>query len=78
MPSAVAPLPTISLLAGHPAPKEMLVDLTGLEREYDARHPDIDDPTQLVSFGTEGFRDSDHLDAIVGEAREMVDHALAS
>ena len=78
MPSAVVQLPTISLLAGHPDLKEILVDLTPLEREYYARQPDIDDPTQLVSFGTESFRDSDHLDAIVGEARERVDHALAS
>ena len=58
MPSTVAPPPTISLLAGHPAPKEMLVDLTRLEREYYARQPDIDDPTQLVSFGTSGHRGS--------------------
>ena len=58
MPSTVAPLPTISLLAGHPAHKEMLVDLTRLEREYFARKPDIDDPTQLVNFGTSGHRGS--------------------
>ena len=58
MPSTVAPLPTISLLAGHPAPKEMLVDLNRLEREYYARQPDVDDPTQLVSFGTSGHRGS--------------------
>jgi phosphoglucomutase len=36
----------------------MLVDLTRLEREYYARQPDIDDPTQLVSFGTSGHRGS--------------------
>jgi phosphoglucomutase len=46
----------ISPLAGHPAPKEMLVDLTRLEREYFERRPDLGDPNQLVSFGTSGHR----------------------
>ena len=41
---------TISPLAGKPAPKEMLVDLARLEREYFERKPDLDDPDQLVSF----------------------------
>jgi phosphoglucomutase len=49
---------TISPLAGKPAPKEMLVDLARLEREYYARRPDLDDPEQLVSFGTSGHRGS--------------------
>jgi phosphoglucomutase len=49
---------TISPLAGKPAPKELLVDLTRLEREYYARRPEIDDPEQLVSFGTSGHRGS--------------------
>jgi phosphoglucomutase len=48
----------ISLLAGKPAPKEMLVDLTRLESEYYARKPDLSDPNQLVSFGTSGHRGS--------------------
>ena len=48
----------ISPLAGKPAPKEMLVDLTRLEREYYARRPDLSDPNQLVSFGTSGHRGS--------------------
>jgi phosphoglucomutase len=48
----------ISPLAGKPAPKEMLVDLTRLEREYYARRPDVGDPNQLVSFGTSGHRGS--------------------
>ncbi len=48
----------ISPLAGKPAPKEMLVDVARLEREYDAREPDPDDPSQLVSFGTSGHRGS--------------------
>jgi phosphoglucomutase len=46
----------ISSLAGQPAPKEMLVDLTRLEREYFERRPDLADPNQLVSFGTSGHR----------------------
>jgi len=36
----------------------MLVDVARLEREYYARRPDMDDPTQLVSFGTSGHRGS--------------------
>src|SRR6266851_8108624 len=46
----------ISPLAGKPAPKDMLVDLARLEREYFERWPDLSDPNQLVSFGTSGHR----------------------
>ena len=49
---------TVSPLAGKPAPKEMLVDLARLEREYFARRPDPEDPPQRVSFGTSGHRGS--------------------
>ncbi|MGB7555641.1 MAG: phosphoglucomutase (alpha-D-glucose-1,6-bisphosphate-dependent) [Candidatus Korobacteraceae bacterium] len=49
---------TISPLAGKPAPKEMLVDVARLEREYFERKPDLGDPTQMVSFGTSGHRGS--------------------
>src|SRR5688500_10510674 len=49
---------TISSLAGKPAPKDILVDLVRLEREYYACRPDIADPTQRVSFGTSGHRGS--------------------
>jgi phosphoglucomutase len=48
----------LSPLAGKPAPKEMLVDLAKLEREYYERRPDMGDPNQLVSFGTSGHRGS--------------------
>jgi phosphoglucomutase len=48
----------ISPLAGKPAPKEMLVDVARLEREYYARKPELSDPNQLVSFGTSGHRGS--------------------
>jgi phosphoglucomutase len=50
--------PTLSPLAGKPAPKEILVDTARLEREYFARLPDLDDPNQMVSFGTSGHRGS--------------------
>ena len=49
---------TTSPLAGKPAPKELLLDPTHLEREYFERRPDIADPIQLVSFGTSGHRGS--------------------
>jgi phosphoglucomutase len=48
----------ISPLAGKPAPKELLVDLTRLEREYFDRKPDFGDRNQLVAFGTSGHRGS--------------------
>jgi phosphoglucomutase len=49
---------TISPLAGKLAPKEMLVDLSRLKREYFDRRPDPDDPAQRVAFGTSGHRGS--------------------
>jgi phosphoglucomutase len=49
---------TISPLAGKPAPKEMLVDVSRLEKEYFERQPDLNDPGQRVSFGTSGHRGS--------------------
>jgi phosphoglucomutase len=48
----------ISTLAGKPAPKELLVDLTRLERDYYERQPNLDDSNQMVSFGTSGHRGS--------------------
>ena len=48
----------ISILAGKPAPKNLLVNLARLEREYYERKPDVTDPDQLVSFGTSGHRGS--------------------
>ncbi len=50
--------PKISPLAGKPAPKDLLVDVARLEKEYFQRRPDLDDPNQLVSFGTSGHRGS--------------------
>jgi phosphoglucomutase len=48
----------LSPLAGRPAPKEILVDVERLLREYYDRKPDLSDATQLVSFGTSGHRGS--------------------
>jgi phosphoglucomutase len=60
-------LANISPLAGRPAPKEMLIDPARLERDYFERHPDVDDPNQMVSFGTSGHRGS-ALDGTFTEA----------
>ncbi len=48
----------LSSLAGKPAPKEMLVDLARLERDYYERKPDVGDANQMVAFGTSGHRGS--------------------
>ena len=48
----------ISPLAGKPAPKAMLIDPAQLERDYLSRRPDLEDPSQLVKFGTSGHRGS--------------------
>ena len=50
--------PRLSPLAGLPAPKELLVDVARLEREYVERVPDMADPAQRVAFGTSGHRGS--------------------
>lgn len=46
----------LSPLAGKPAPRELLIDLTRLESEYYSRTPDLADPNAKVSFGTSGHR----------------------
>ena len=48
--------PSISPLAGKPATRELLVDLSRLEKEYFDRKPDLDDVNQSVAFGTSGHR----------------------
>ena len=55
---AIAKHNSVSPLAGKPAPKEMLVDVARLQRDYSERRPDLEDPSQLVSFGTSGHRGS--------------------
>src|SRR5438270_11566448 len=63
---------TLSPLAGKPAPKDILVDLARLEREYYTRRPDMEDPTQRVSFGTSGHRGS----ALHGSFTEAITQAI--
>ncbi|HTA67256.1 MAG TPA: phosphoglucomutase (alpha-D-glucose-1,6-bisphosphate-dependent) [Bryobacteraceae bacterium] len=60
-------IPSISPLAGKPAPKELLIDVSRLQREYFERRPDINDPNQMVSFGTSGHRGTS-LDGTFTEA----------
>ena len=48
----------LSPLAGKQAPGDMLVNVARLERAYFDHTPDVDDPTQLVDFGTSGHRGS--------------------
>src|SRR6266481_10002826 len=47
---------TLHSKAGQPATRDMLVDVAQLEHEYYTRRPDLEDPRQLVSFGTSGHR----------------------
>src|SRR5215471_4140074 len=58
---------SLSPLAGKPAPKNLLVDLARLERDYYERKPDVANPHQLVSFGTSGHRGTS-LDGTFTEA----------
>jgi phosphoglucomutase len=48
----------VSPLAGKPATKDMIIDVGKLVRDYVERRPDVNDPNQLVSFGTSGHRGS--------------------
>src|SRR6201999_3352086 len=43
-------------LAGKPAPKDLLIDVSRLEAAFYETKPDPGDPNQLVSFGTSGHR----------------------
>jgi phosphoglucomutase len=54
-------------LAGKPAPADILIDVAALEKAYYERKPNVDDPAQLVSFGTSGHRGSP-LSASLNEA----------
>jgi len=55
---SVAGGPAISPLAGKPAPRELMIDVARLEREYFERKPDVSDSNQLIAFGTSGHRGS--------------------
>ncbi len=54
-------------LAGKPAPADVLIDVEKLTKAYYERKPNVDDPQQLVSFGTSGHRGSP-LDGTLNEA----------
>ena len=45
-------------LAGKPAPRDLLIDVSRLEAAFYEAKPDLADPNQLVSFGTSGHRGS--------------------
>jgi phosphoglucomutase len=60
-------LESISPLAGKPAPRELLIDVSQLIDAYYDRRPDVDDPSQRVVFGTSGHRGS-ALDGAFNEA----------
>jgi phosphoglucomutase len=49
---------TIHPLAAKPPPKDLLVDVGNLRRQYFARKPDFTDRAQRVGFGTSGHRGS--------------------
>ena len=49
---------TLHPLAGKPAPKNLLVDVDELRRQYHARKPDVTAAAERVSFGTSGHRGS--------------------
>lgn len=48
----------IHVLAGKPAPMELLVDVDQLKRAYYGTQPNPEDPSQQVNFGTSGHRGS--------------------
>jgi phosphoglucomutase len=47
---------TIHPLAAKPPPKDLLIDVGNLRRQYYARKPDFTDRAQRVGFGTSGHR----------------------
>lgn len=59
-------------LAGKPAPRSLLENIPQLISAYFVVQPDVEDPTQLVAFGTSGHRGSS-LDGRFNEA-----HILAT
>ena len=47
---------SIHPLAGQPAPKDLLIDVSRIEAAFYESEPNWGDPNQLVSFGTSGHR----------------------
>jgi len=66
-------------LAGKPAPRELLVDVPRLVSAYYTTHPDPDEPSQRVAFGTSGHRGtpadkSFNEDHILAVAQAICEH----
>jgi len=55
------------ILAGHPAPRELLANIPRLIAAYYTLSPDVSHPAQRVAFGTSGHRGSS-LDGSFNEA----------
>ncbi len=49
---------TEQAIPGKRAPESLLCDVEALRRQYLGNHPDVNDPTQAVAFGTSGHRGS--------------------
>jgi phosphomannomutase len=72
---------TIHPLAGKPAPKDFLVDIDKLRKEYYARKPDIaarpSGTEEVYKLYAESFRGGEHLRRIQEEAQALISEALA-
>ena len=73
---------TLHPLAGKPAPKALLPNIPRLVAAYYALHPDPEDPSQQVSFGTSGHRGSSlkhsfNEDHILAIAQAIAEHRQA-
>jgi phosphoglucomutase len=49
-------MPALHPAAGQPASASALISVGDLERAYHERQPNVEDPSQLVAFGTSGHR----------------------
>lgn len=61
----------LSPLAGQPAPRELLTNIPRLISAYYTEHPDLENPANLVAFGTSGHR------GVSTEGSFNEDHILA-
>ena len=70
-------------LAGKPAPHSILLNVPRLVSAYYSRHPDINDPQNLVSFGTSGhrgtaFNNSFNEDHVLAVTQAVCDYRKAN
>ena len=68
--------------AGQPAPAELLADIPQLIAAFSERHPDPNEPTERVSFGTSGHRgtalnDTFNADHIVAICQAVLEYRRA-